>query len=61
MINSAIHKEILTKDLIPIVRNTYFEEDGIFKQDLAWCHASKMMQFFFEHVNKLFLSGLAIS
>jgi len=42
--NSIKCKEIFTKYLLSTVRVTFPEGSGIFQQDLARCHTSKMMQ-----------------
>ena len=48
MMNSIKYKEILTKYLLPTVQVAFPEGGGIFQQDLAPCHTSKMIQKFFK-------------
>ena len=42
MMNSIKYKEILTKYLLPTVQVAFPEGGGIFQQDLAPCHTSKI-------------------
>ena len=39
---------MLTKHMLPTMKSLYPDGTGIFKQDLAPCHTSKVMQSFFK-------------
>jgi len=48
MMNSDKYKEILTKHLLPVIKNDFPDGNAIFQQDLAPCHTSGKMQKFFK-------------
>ena len=48
MMNSTKYYKMLTKHMLPTMKNLYLGGTGIFKQELVPCHTSKVMQSFFK-------------
>lgn len=51
MMNSIMYKQVIQSKLIPEMTKRFPAGNGVFQQDLAPCHTSKMMKTFFNQNN----------
>ena len=58
MMNSTKYQEILERKLVPSMQQSFLDGNGIFQQDNAPCHTSKIMLTFFKRAK---LTGIGVA